>query len=101
MSIGIENINILLHGLFFMTLNPATRNLEIHAPSIPDHHFVGGTRGSRKELNGKIDLTKIGLEGQDTLSTPPSINDVPGSIFQFVCSETKAGYMSNDPSKYK
>lgn len=104
MPLGIENVNILIHGLFFMTLNPATNNLEIFAPNISDHHFVGGVRGARKELSKKVNLTGLGLEGKVIKDPqhPPTIDDVPGTIFQFLRSETGVGdFKIDDPTKFK
>jgi len=79
------SVNILLHGLFFMTQEG--NNLRVYAPNIPMHHFVGGTRGARLELSGLQDLTGLGLRGkadpQTGLPAPDPANDVDGSIMQF------------------
>lgn len=101
----VDYINVMIHGLFFMTLDPATNNLSIYAPNIPDHHFVGGVRGRRIELNTDVNWSNIGLIGgspqwQDNDSSKiPS--DVPGSIFQFTKTETGVGEFTGDSSKYK
>jgi len=99
MPLSIQNVNVLIHGLFFMTLNPATNFLEIFAPVIPGHHFIGGVRGIRTDLAGKdatgkevtgkiVDLTQINLTGKRSAGT---IDDVPGSVLQFLSSETGVG----------
>lgn len=79
------NVNILLHGLFFMTQEGS--NVRIYAPNIPKHHFVGGIRGAREELNVSPDLTNFGLRGksdpQTGLPAPDPANDVDDSIMQF------------------
>jgi hypothetical protein len=79
------NVNILLHGLFFLTQEGG--NVRIYAPNIPNHHFVGGIRGMRQELSGFQDLTHFGLKGkadpQTGLPAPAPDNDVDGSIMQF------------------
>src|SRR5712671_529143 len=73
------NVNILLHGLFFMTQEGS--NLRVYAPNIPNHYFVGGMRGSRVKLPPDVqDLTGLGLKGK---STPDPDGDVDGSIMQF------------------
>jgi hypothetical protein len=79
------NVNILLHGLFFMTQEG--NNLRVYAPVIPNHHFIGGVRGSRRELKDLQDLTGFGLRGkvdpQTGLPAPDPANDIDGSIMQF------------------
>lgn len=83
------NVNILLHGLFFMTQEG--NNLRVYAPNIPGHHFIGGIRGARTELNVSPDLTLFGLRGkadpQTGLPAPDPANDVDGSIMQFPTSD--------------
>lgn len=77
------NVNILLHGLFFMTLEGS--NLRVYAPNIPNHYFVGGIRGSRVKLqSGVQDLTGLGLKGKPM---PDPDGDVNGSIMQFSISD--------------
>jgi hypothetical protein len=80
------NVNILLHGLFFMTQEG--NNLRVYAPNTPMHHFVGGTRGSRQELQGTQDLTQSGLQGKIDGRTgqpvpPDPDNDIEGSVMRF------------------
>src|SRR6476660_5028373 len=79
------NVSILIHGLFFMTQEG--NNLRVYAPNIPDHHFIGGIRGSRQELTGLQDLTGWGLRGKVDPQTgqpaPDPVNDIDGSIMQF------------------
>ncbi|MGB9122531.1 MAG: hypothetical protein WCE73_18080 [Candidatus Angelobacter sp.] len=82
-------VNILLHGLFFMTQEGG--NLRIYAPNIPKHHFVGGIRGFREELTVSPDLTNFGLRGkadpQTGLPAPDPVGDIDGSIMQFPTSD--------------
>ncbi len=103
MNLEIANVNVLIHGLFFMTLNKVTTNLEILVPNIPDHHFVVGLRGSRVITSGTVDLTDpaIGLKGGTPTQSPNGIPaDIPGSIFQFTKAETGIGDFSKDPAKF-
>lgn len=83
------NVNILLHGLFFMTQEGG--NLRIYAPNIPKHHFVGGIRGFRGELTVSPDLTNFALRGkadpQTGLPAPDPVGDIDGSIMQFPTSD--------------
>jgi hypothetical protein len=97
MPLGIEKVNIFIHGLFFMRKNGD--NLEIFAPNIKNHHFIGGVRGTRKELSGKQDLLPLGLVGKigSGLGTP-SPDDVDGSIMQFPASDVKD--FTSDPTKF-
>jgi hypothetical protein len=86
------NVNILIHGLFFMTQEG--NNLRIYAPSIPNHHFIGGIRGSRVELSGLQDFSGWGLRGKTDpmtgLPAPNPATDVDGSIMQFPVSAVGA-----------
>ena len=79
------NVNILIHGLFFMTQE--VNNLRIYAPNIKDHHFIGGMRGTRQELSGLYDFSGWGLRGKADPQTgrpvPAPDTDVDGSIMQF------------------
>jgi hypothetical protein len=107
------NINIIIHGLFFMTLqpnetDPTKPKLLIYAPNIPNHHFVGGVRGRRVQLPGDIDWSDINLIGgtpqwvpgdERTQNKIPT--DVKGSIIQFTKTETGVGDFTPDPSQYK
>ena len=87
MPFGIEKVNVLLHGLFFMRRNGD--NLEILVPDIPNHHFIGGVRGTRKELTGQQDLTALGLIGKIGSGLgAPSLDDVDGAIMQFSTIDT-------------
>lgn len=98
MSGATTPVNILLHGFFFMRLNPLNNNLEVLAPVLPDHHFVGGTRGNRKELTDKlIDCTDLtGKQGD-----PDPTQDIPGSVFQFTARDTEVKFFTGDLSKFK
>jgi hypothetical protein len=97
MSGTTTQVNILLHGLFFLRLNPLNNNLEVLAPVIPEHHFVGGTRGARKEITDKfIDLTYLTGKQSD-----PKPEDIPGSVFQFVRTETDVKRFTGDLSQFK
>src|SRR6185312_9006914 len=78
-------INVLVHGLFFMWLNPKTRFLELIAPVVdPEgtpkpcrHRLVGGIRLHLQEYPGGIvDWTQIGLIGADV----PKLNQ---DVLQF------------------
>jgi len=91
-------VNILLHGLFFMRLNSLNNNLEVLAPVIPMHHLVGGPRGARKEIIDKlIDRTDLtGKQGEPSVD-----NDIPGSIFQFVRTETDVKRFTGNLSQFK
>jgi len=82
MPFGIAKVNVLLHGLFF--LRKSGDNLEVLAPKVPGHHFIGGARGTRQELTGPQDLTNLGLVGKIGSGLgAPSLDDVDGSIMQF------------------
>lgn len=97
MSGTTTQVNILLHGLFFMRLNPLNNNLEVLAPVIPEHHYVGGPRGARKEITDTlIDLTYLTGKQSD-----PSMDDLPGSVFQFMRSDTDVKRFTGDLSKFK
>jgi len=93
------DVNILIHGLFFMTYNPTTDNLEILAPKITDHLFVGGIRGSRVQLpSSPVILTNAGLKagtphfpGGNKRKIP---NEIKGTILQFTRDETGVGDFS-------
>jgi hypothetical protein len=77
------NVNIVLHGLFFMTQEGT--NLRVYAPNIANHYFVGGIRGSRTKLASDVqDLTGLGLKGK---AVPEPDGDVDGSIMQFPISD--------------
>lgn len=97
------NVNILLHGLFFLTQEG--NNLRVYAPNIPMHHFVGGTRGSRQELSpGVQDLTNSGLKGKTDAqtgqpATPDPDNDIDGAVMRFPISDITAfkGLNDEDP----
>jgi|SRR5947209_4730560 len=90
-------VNILLHGLFFMRLNPLNNTLEVLVPNIPEHHFVGGVRGARKEITDRlIDLTSLTGKQSD-----PSLDDVVGPVFQFLRSQTDVKLFTGDLSKFK
>jgi hypothetical protein len=75
------NVNILLHGLFFMEANG--NNLEIYAPPTVSHHsFQGGVRGNIVDLNSitaPIDWSGGVLTGKTTAD--PS--EVKPTILQF------------------
>jgi hypothetical protein len=92
MPFGIQKVNVLLHGLFFM--RQSANNLEVLAPNIPGHHFIGGVRGTRQELTGTQDLTALGLVGKNGA---PSLDDVDGGIMQFPLSAVSAFKPTNGP----
>jgi hypothetical protein len=97
MSGATTPVNILLHGLFFMRLN-SSNNLEVLAPVIKDHHFVGGPKGHRVELTDKlIDCTY--LTGKQ--DNPDPDKDIPGSVFQFKRADTDITRFTDDFSKFK
>jgi len=104
MNGAITHVNILIHGLFFMTYDPSSQNLVILAPNITGHHFVGGVRGNRAQLSGDVNLTSAGLQPGfpdfpgDPLTTVP--RDVKGSIPQFTRDETGLGDFSTDSSRF-
>ena len=91
-------VNILFHGLFFMRLNPLNNNLEVLAPVVPEHHYVGGPRGSRQEITDKL-IDRTDLTGKQ--GDPPSPDDIPGSVFQFLRAETNVKLFTGDLSKFK
>lgn len=92
-----KQVNILLHGLFFMRLNPQNNNLEVLVPKVPEHHFVGGERGSRQEITAPL-VDHTNLTGKQT---DPSLDDLPGSVLQFLRSETDVKRFIGDLSKFK
>src|SRR5579859_5999246 len=96
------NVSFLLHGLLFMTQDGD--NLRVYAPNIPDHHFVGGTRGKRTELTSLQDLTQSGLRGKVDPKTgqpkPDPYADIDGAIMQFPTSDVGALKPPDDP-KFK
>src|SRR5438270_10852685 len=98
MPLGIEKVYIFIHGLFLMRQNGD--NLEILAPKITMHHFIGGLRGTRTELDNKQhDLTSIGLAGKIAAGMgKPSLDDVEGSIMQFPATDGKG--ITNDATKF-
>jgi hypothetical protein len=98
MSGATTPVNILLHGFFFMRLNPLNNNLEVLAPVLPDHHFVGGTRGSRVELTDKL-IDRTDLTGKQ--GDPDPTKDIPGSVFQFPRSDTDITRFTGNLSKFK
>jgi hypothetical protein len=71
------NVSILIHGLFFMTQEG--NNLRVYAPNIPDHHFIGGIRGSRRKLTKLQDFISWKLQGK----TPDPDSDIDGAIMRF------------------
>ncbi len=99
MPLGIEKVYIFIHGLFLM--RKTGDNLEILAPKITGHHFIGGVRGTRKDLSGQgqQDLTSIGLAGKIAAGMgKPSLDDVDGSIMQFPATDVNG--ITNDPTKF-
>lgn len=98
MSGATTQVNILLHGLFFMRLNASNNNLEVLAPVIKDHHFVGGQKGSRVELTDKV-IDRTDLTGKQSKPDPDS--DIPGSVFQFQPRDTDITVFTGDLSKFK
>jgi hypothetical protein len=103
---GINNINIIFHGLFFMSLDSSNNQLVVRAPVIPDHHFIGGIRGQRLEMTDfdikqLLDFGLIGKADAQGKPLPGSIDDVDGSIMQFSRSETDVGDFTTDKTKFK
>jgi hypothetical protein len=105
MPVVLDEVFIVLHGLLFMSYNPATGFLEVRVPNLTDHHFVGGTRGNRMELPLPVNLANLGLKGGvptfpggDTTQIP---TDIKGALFQFTRPETGVGDFSADPSNFK
>lgn len=91
-------VNILLHGFFFMRLNPLNNNLEVLAPALPGHHFVGGPRGGRVEITDKL-IDRTDLTGKQ--GDPDPNKDLPGSVFQFPRTDTDITVFTGDLSKFK
>lgn len=87
-------VNIILHGLFFMRLNTSNNNLEVLAPDIKDHHFVGGPRGSRVVLTDKLIDRTTDLTGKQ--GDPKPDTDIPGSVFQFQRKDTDIKVFASD-----
>jgi hypothetical protein len=101
MSFGLKNVNIIFHGLFFMSLDKPNNQLIVRAPVIPDHLFIGGIRGQRLEMTD-FDIKQLldfGLIGK--VDAPGSIDDVDGSIMQFSRTETDVGDFTTDNTKFK
>jgi len=75
-------VNVLVHGLFFMWLNPKTKFLELIAPVVDSektpkpcrHRLVGGIREHLQEYpGGAIDWTRVGLIGSDVPKLNPDV----------------------------
>jgi hypothetical protein len=78
-------VNVLVHGLFFMRLSENARYLELIAPTLAQkHNFLGGVRGQLVTLNGDAIWTNIGLTGNPIAN----LNDVKSSILQFSINDT-------------
>jgi hypothetical protein len=82
----------MVHGLFFMWLNPETKFLELIAPAVDKestpkpcrHRLAGGIRGHLQEYaNQNVDWTKIGLEGSDAPKPADVLKNVKSSVLQF------------------
>ncbi len=94
MADQIINLNVVLHGLFFMELNRNTNYLEIYAPVVnTPHYFQGGVRGSLVDLSGMaspIDWSgDVNLTGKGSDPTPQG--DVNPAILQFSSYGTETG----------
>jgi hypothetical protein len=90
-------LNVMIHGLFFMELSTDDSGvdfLEITAPDIDDHDFMGGVRNNLAVLNNQtIDWTTVisihGRAPQPPLDPIPA--DIPPTIMQFSRSTTNTG----------
>ena len=98
MDIITAPVNILLHGLLFMRLNTTNNNLEVLVPDIPKHHFVGGIRGSRAEINDRF-IDRTDLIGK--IDNPSPKDDIPGTVLQFLRSQTDVKFFNGNFSKFK
>jgi hypothetical protein len=95
------NVNILLHGLFFMEQDD-NNNLVIRAPKLNDHVFLAGTT---RNLQAGTDMNwskGYGLKGgtpsvSKGKGIPP---EVKASILQFTREETGVGNFKTDPNLY-
>jgi hypothetical protein len=90
------DVKFFVHGLFFMTYNSSTGNLEILAPRIDKHHFVSGPIGLRAEQpDGTVlHFENSGLQGGQP-QWPSGAHDipldVPGTILQFTQQDANLG----------
>jgi hypothetical protein len=90
------DVKFFVHGLFFMTYNSSTGNLEILAPRIDKHHFVSGPVGLRAEQQ---DGTVLHFENSGLQRGQPQWPsgthdiplDVPGTILQFTQQDANLG----------
>ena len=82
------NVNVLVHGLFFMRLSENGRNLELITPTLTNpHNFLGGVRGQLMTLHGDVLWNNIGLNGK----AQPDSTDVRKSILRFNINDCNLG----------
>ena len=106
-------IYVLVHGLFFMRLNPDSKCLELIAPAVDaststnPHHLLGGVRGHLQSFNSKqpnvtVDWSQIGLEGPDSpeLAAKQMPSTLDTSVLQFSIEETGLKGWSSKPENY-
>ncbi len=82
MASAIATINVMIQGLFFLERKKKgkTNILEITAPALSDHHFLGGVRGNLVRLDGrKINWTRVGLKGGSPKRPRPGCK-IPGDV---------------------
>lgn len=95
-------LNVMIHGLFFMELSTDDSDvdfLEITAPDLDDHDFMGGVRNNLAVLNDEIiDWTKVtsihGRAPQPEVDHIPA--DVPSTMLQFSRTTTNTGDLVHD-----
>jgi len=90
------DVKFFVHGLFFMTYNSSSGNLEILAPRIDKHRFVSGPVGLRAEQQDGtvLHFENSGLQGgqpQWPSGTHDIPLDVPGTILQFTHQDANLG----------
>lgn len=100
------DVKFFVHGLFFMTYNSSTGNLEILAPRIDKHHFVSGPIGLRAEQpdGTALHFENSGLQGgqpQWPSGTRDIPMDVPGTILQFTQQDANlGGFDMSNPNNF-
>jgi hypothetical protein len=94
-------LNVLIHGLLFMRMvdRESTPKVQLVAPRISGHKFIGGAPGNLQVLSGDIKLLD-GLrgmsptwKGSDKTKIPL---DIKPSILQFLSTETLTGNLKTD-----
>ena len=100
------DVKFFVHGLFFMTYNSSSGNLEILAPRIDNHHFVSGPIGLRAEQpDGTVlHFENSGLQGGQP-QWPSGAHDipvdVPGTILQFTQQDANlGGFDMSNPNNF-